>query len=259
MFSNIAGVFNSVTFEQYTNLYLFITLLFLSTISGLWFLLHWFKNRAFKSRLYVGLGLLVSHLFLYPFIIVSLGNRIVTSDFNSFYGITIPIAFFGWLLIYAGILRISPIKYSSIKSIFLILWLGASVVIYLYLGLTMPGISIDRIFQILPLALFFIPIQLFGIHTSHKWFHVHEMKKREGFWARVHVASLLIVFILSFFQIGLASTCLVVYPPSFWFFALFSCSSVFVIEVVKVILLVVSFSVLMKAYEDKSNTVYLKY
>lgn len=224
----------------------------ISCIGSVFLLYIWTKEPKRYSLLVFAIGLFIGHLFCVPFIIAGLKVGFTITDLNFFYFASFPLSFLGWIFIYAGIFIISPLKYTRGMTFYFLLWFIFSIILSFYLFIVQGGIFTGRFFQIMPLLLFFIPIQLLGVYTICKWMRTKNSCK--GVICKIGMAMLIAVLLACFLQLTLAAQCVFNYPPHFWFFALYSCDTIFVIAFFKVLFVLLGFLIFERIYQLKRTS-----
>lgn len=162
-------------------IYLLSAILAISLASSVFVLLTWLKRKHEQYRLLFALSLLAIHLFLVPFLIVSMQKQSVATSFNTFYVAAFPITFLGWILVYIALLRISRQKCAAKFKLCFFAWFAASGASAFYFFIVKNAMLTDHFFQIAPIVFFFLPIQALSILTTYTWFQKAEAVKAKSF------------------------------------------------------------------------------
>jgi len=219
-------------------LYFSLAPLIIGVLVSFYLFAEWLKHgRRYAFPIFWSLGLIILYLFQIPAIVSNAGLKIVLTDFNSFFSLAFPIAFFSYLLIYLGILSATkPTTYRKLYK-YLLLWFALALAFYAFY------FAGDKIFEsraplYASILLFFLPLHLLTLFALLKWY-------RKQAWTKAWLVKSGIMLMAAATLTGVFRSLFVfkgisLYPPHLWFIVL-SSKTIFVAQTIGLLLLVVGF------------------
>ena len=221
-----------------TTFYFSLVTLVIGVIGGLYLFIHWLRHRKHKFSLLWAIGLFLLYWFQVPFILANAGVRFTVTNFNLFYSITLPLVFLGTILIYLGILSVSPFKNQKRVNLYLFLWFVLSALVFAYYFIFQVGYS-TRLFQFGPTLVFFLPLYLLILSALWRWYRRQDFSKTKS--TSIGLIAITLSILLKIGGSLIAISRMLAYPPEFWFIALTDFDTLFFLEALNTLLLLTGF------------------
>lgn len=111
--------------------YISLSILAIEILGGLYLLSDWLRHKRRYAFMFFGaIGLLLLDWFQIPTILALSGKHIVYNSFNPLFSVSMPLAFLGYIMIYAGIRLVGCMRTNKTAYLFLFLWFLAAVAFY---------------------------------------------------------------------------------------------------------------------------------
>ncbi|GEM_PF-6113275 len=219
--------------------YLSLGVLLFAVVTAVYFFQEWYVHHQHHPFfLYWAVGSLLLYLLQVPVILANLGVNFSLSQFSGFYGLTIPLSFGGFLLIYLGTLQASGRPFTAQQRLWATLWFAACLVASAYFFVLKRGELTSHFAFHLSNFGFFLPVYLLQAVAAARWFVA---LKGRGASARVGVGLLALAGLVAIVARGLLFARVLAYPPNLWFFAIVDFESLFLMRLLGLALLLMSF------------------
>jgi len=218
--------------------YFSLVTLVLGVVGAIYLLVEWlYHRRERKFALYWSIGLFLLYWFQIPAILSHASQSFTLTDFNLFFSFAFPASFIGILLIYSGILSVTRAP-SQKRNMALVIWAVIASTLFSFYFANQHIITSHTSSYIL-IFLFFVPLQVLILFELWRWYKKDDLLKTGAgyFGIAILASSFFIRFFLSFFALDK----ILKYPPSFWFVAIANSSTLFVLQVLATLLLLVGF------------------
>lgn len=221
--------------------------LILGIVIGCYFLFEWLLHkRRYKLPLFWAIGLFFLYWFLVPYILGNAGFRFTLTDFNVFYSFAFPVTFGGLILVYLGILTISPFKNQKRINRLLTMWFVLCLLVFSFYFLVRGGEQTGRSPLFITTFLFFLPLRLLILFAV--WKLMTSRALRDGQRTRTGIALVAGWGIIGIIGQFLAIWKVLLYPPQFWYLALVDFKELFLLQSVSMLMLSVGFFLVHRRY-----------
>lgn len=198
-----------------------------------------------------GIGLFFLYWSLIPYILGNAGFRFTLTDFNAFYSLAFPATFGGLILVYLGILTISPLKNQKRINRLAVAWFVLCLLVFSFYFLMKGGEQTGRLPLFISTFLFFLPLRLLTLFAIWKW--TTNPVLRDGQRTRIGI-----ILVAGWGIIGVINQLLVtgkvlMYPPQFWYLALVDFKELFFLQSVSMLMLSVGFFLVHRRYFRSSG------
>lgn len=218
-----------------------------SFVASSYLLYYWFKHHKRQAPIFLwAISGVLFYVFLIPFISVNFHGTIVIAEMFSFFILTIPLVFLGWVLVYWCIVQMKSAA-TGIRStkltIFLTLWVLASFIFYAF---RFSSEEYGKFLSIIGILAFFITIHVLILHALWKWFKAE--RRPRNMWVGMGILFIAGAIILSIVRYLMILNDLVQLPQTFWFLAIASFDMVFILRSMVIILLAIGFIMVYRHY-----------
>lgn len=223
----------------------------LGIATSIYFLRDWFmhKSRPRLLLLWAG-GLFLMYWFQVPGILAALGKSVTISRFNLFFALTLPITFLALILFYLGIVDALDIKIKRTAKIALFVWFASAALFFGYTFVLHKGVIETYSVPLIGNLVFYMPLRLLIIATFIWWFYATALplEPKTKIFAVLGSLGVVVESLLGILRNIMVIKMVLSYPPSFWYLAMTSNKTFFVLQTTSIFFLVFGFYFLHRMY-----------
>ena len=218
----------------------------LGILASVYLLKEWFRHeRRWRFLALWAAALFLMYWFQIPAILANLGVVVTVSKFNFFFALTLPVTFLALIFIYLGILDALEINIKKAVKILLGAWFFSAALFFGYNFIASGGvIQTDSVPLAGKLAIY-LPLRLLIIATLAWWLW---RARPLTLFGVLGAAGVIGESMLGIIRNLLVVKTVLAYPPSFWYIAMTSLQSFFILQTASVILAAVGFYFLHRMY-----------
>lgn len=226
------------------------TAFILGFIVSIYLFAKWLRHRKRpKFLLFWSVALFLMYWFQVPLILSLLGRKMVITDFNLFFALTLPITFLALVFIYLGLLKNWGIKFGQTSKIIFLFWFLFALIFFVYYFISNEGIIRTYSMPLMGNIGFYVPIRILIICISAK-----ELLSAKSRSAPLVLGTSLVTgeSVIGIIRNFLVIRTVLSYPPVFWYIAMNSLKIFFVLQTTSVILLALGFLFLQRAWHRRA-------